>query len=41
MRTFACLLNFCRLSKDYEVMTDNSEAFIHIVMIYLLINRLP
>jgi len=39
-RTFAWLLNFRRLSKDYEVLTRNSEAFIYIAMTHLLIKRL-
>lgn len=39
-RTFAWLLNFRRHSKDYEVLTRNSEALIYIAMIHLLIQRL-
>ena len=39
-RTFAWLLNDRRLSKDYEVLTRNSEAMIQIAMSHLLIKRL-
>ena len=39
-RTFAWLLNFRRLSKDYEVLPRNSEAFIYIAMIHLLVKRI-
>jgi len=39
-RTFSWLFNFRRLSKDYEVLTQNSEALIYIAMSHLLIKRL-
>jgi len=39
-RTFAWLLNYRRHSKDYEVLTRNSEALIQIAMIHLLLRRL-
>ena len=39
-RTFAWLLNYRRHSKDYGVLTRNSEAFIQVAMIHLLIRRL-
>ena len=39
-RTFAWLLNYRRHSKDYGVLTRNSEAFIQVAMIQLLIRRL-
>jgi len=39
-RTFAWLLNYRRHSKDYEVLPRNSEAFIQVAMIHLLLKRL-
>jgi putative transposase len=39
-RTFAWLLNDRRHSRDYEVLTANSEAMIQISLIRLLLNRL-
>ena len=39
-RTFARIFNFRRNSKDYEVLTENSEAMIQISMISILVRRL-
>lgn len=39
-RTFGWLLGYRRLSKDYEVLTRNSEAMIQITMIAILVRRL-
>ena len=39
-RTFAWLFHYRRHSKDYEVLTRNSEALIQIAMIHLLVKRL-
>lgn len=38
-RTFGWLLGYRRLSKDYEVLTRNSEAMIQITMIAILVRR--
>lgn len=39
-RTFAWLGNYRRLSKDYEVKTEHSEAFIYIAASRLMLRRL-
>jgi putative transposase len=39
-RTFAWLNRYRRLSKDYEVRTDHSEAFIYIAASHLMARRL-
>ncbi len=39
-RTFAWIFNFRRNSKDYETLTENSEAMLQISMISILIRRL-
>lgn len=39
-RTFAWLSNCRRLSKDYEALTDTSEAFIYTAMMRLMLRRL-
>ena len=39
-RTFSWLNNYRRLSKDYEALTDTSEAFIYVAMTRLMLRRL-
>lgn len=38
-RTFAGLGNYRIHAKEYEIVTDNSQAFIHIGMTHLLLKR--
>ena len=39
-RTFAWLTDCRRLTKDYEVYAETSEAFIYLAMIHLMLRRL-
>ena len=39
-RTFAWLGKYRRLSKDYEQLTDSSEAFIQVAMIHVMLRRI-
>jgi putative transposase len=39
-RTFAWLGRYRRLSKDYEVLTETSEAMIQMAMIHIMVRRL-
>ena len=40
-RTFGWLVAYRRLGKDYEVLTETSEAMIRVAMIHLMLRRLP
>jgi putative transposase len=39
-RTFAWLENYHRLGKDYERLSESSEALIYLAMIHLMLRRL-
>ena len=40
-RTFGWLVSYRRLGKDYERLTETSEAMIRVAMIHLMLRRLP
>ena len=39
-RTFGWLVSYRRLGKDYEVLTETSEAMIRVAMTHLMVRRL-
>jgi putative transposase len=39
-RTFGWLGRYRRLSKDYEGLTESSQAFVYAAMIHIMIRRL-
>jgi putative transposase len=39
-RTFGCLGRYRRLSKDYEGLTESSQALIYAAMIHLTVRRM-
>jgi transposase len=40
-RTFAWLVSYRRLGKDYEALAETSEAMIQAAMIHIMLRRLP
>lgn len=39
-RTFGWFNKYRRLSKDYEILEESSEAFVYIAMIHIMVRRL-